>query len=202
MQAAAREGEAVTRRRYRLLVICTANQCRSPIGEHLWARHLRSAGIATTMRSAGTDADNGDSATEFAIETVRGRGIDLTHHRSQRIGPWIDLADLIVTVTNAQVRDIVAFDRSLWPRTFPLRDLVRRADAEPRGPGEGLADWLERIGATRRRIDLMGDHGPDDIEDPTGESLGKHLALAADLDQLFRRLSASAFGHEDDLGRP
>ena len=202
MQAAEREGEAVTRRRYRLLIICTANQCRSPIGEHLWARHLRSAGIAATMRSAGTDADNGDPATEFAIETVRGRGIDLSHHRSQRIGPWIDLADLIVTVTNAQVRDIVAFDRSLWPKTFPLRDLVRRADAEPRGPGEGLADWLERIGATRRRIDLMGDHGPDDIEDPTGESLGKHLALAADLDQLFRRLSASAFGHEDDLGRP
>ena len=194
--------DAARRRRYRLLVVCTANQCRSPIAEHLWARHLRGLGIEAVLRSGGTAATDGEPATPMAIEALAPRGIDIGRHRAQRIGPWLGLADLIVTVTNQQVRECVAYDTLLWPRTFVLRDLVARAEVAPRLDGEGLRAWLDRIGESRRRIDLLGDGGPDDIEDPTGEPLGPHLAVAAELDKLLGHLTATAFGREDGLGRP
>ena len=191
-----------SRRRYRLLVVCTANQCRSPLGEHLWGRHLRAEGILATMRSAGTAAVDASTATTAAIAAASELGIDLRTHRAQRIGPWIDLADVIVTATNAQLREVVALDRRLWPRTFTVADLVQRGEAEPRQREIGLSVWLDQIGSTRQRIDFMGDGVHGEIFDPTGGSLRQHLDTAAQLDLLLRRLTSAAFGAEDGAGRP
>ena len=138
----------------------------------------------------------------MTIRALMPRGIDLNHHRSRAIGPSIRLADLILTATNQQVREVVAYEQRLWPRTFTLRDLVRRGETQPRNEHEGLSSWLQRVGQSRTRTELLFDGGPDDVADPTGGTLGDHLALATELNGLLARLSDLAFANEDGLGRP
>ena len=190
-----------TRRRYRLVVACTANLCRSVMAEHLWRAQLATRGIEAVVLSTGTLAEEGQQATPFTVAAMEARGIDVGRHVSKKAGLWLRLSDLIVTVGDEHVRDLVAFDSNLWSRTFSIRDLVRRATAYPRESERGLHDWLLEIGSGRQRMDLLWGGG-DDIEDPTSGSLGAHIEVARQLDGLFSRLTLATFGNDDGLGHP
>lgn len=76
-----------------ILFVCTGNTCRSPMAEgiakQLIARKLNCGvgdlpGRGIVVRSAGTGAVGGTAARE-AIEVCRGRGIDISAHRSTMI---------------------------------------------------------------------------------------------------------------------
>lgn len=70
-------------RPYRLLVVCTGNTCRSPMGEALLRRLLDEARIEAEVRSAGTHAARGWPAHPLASSVARDAGLDLSSHRSQ-----------------------------------------------------------------------------------------------------------------------
>ena len=75
-------------RKFQVLVVCTENLCRSPVAEGLLREHLRSLGLAKSVRveSAGTHASRlGSRADQRAIKVAASAGLDITRSRVRRI---------------------------------------------------------------------------------------------------------------------
>jgi len=70
-----------------LLVICTANVCRSPMGAALLRRAIERRGLSGAWRvqSAGMWAGVGLAASENSVLEMADRGLDISGHRSQRV---------------------------------------------------------------------------------------------------------------------
>lgn len=165
-----------------VLVVCTANQCRSVLGAAIVRRALADAGIRAQVRSAGTHALDGIEATPETVQAARRLGLDVTHHRSRRIDDaLVARADLICCMERFHVVEI----GSNWPdamdRTFTLKDLARRAGESRRHPAEPVEHWLVRIGSDRRPADLLGSAEDDDVADPTGRAVRHHRRTAQEI---------------------
>ena len=81
----------------RLLVLCEANICRSPLAAHLLQN-------LTDLRidSAGLTAREGDAADPIYLNMAQTLGLDLTEHRSKPVNrELLTEADLILVMTGA-----------------------------------------------------------------------------------------------------
>lgn len=77
-----------------ILIVCTANICRSPVGEALLRQKLQEQGLHNwKVSSAGTWAMDGRRAAEFSQQLMAEKGLDITEHRSRNI-----IADTLVDV--------------------------------------------------------------------------------------------------------
>ena len=172
-----------------VLFVCTGNTCRSPMAAALLSARLAEAGVEATVSSAGTLFD-GRPATDHGMACMAERGLDTSSHRSRKITPTlVKEPELIIGLARSHVRDIVTLASDTWPRTFTLKELVRRAEEHgPRG-GEALTQWLASVGAGRKLSDLLGDHAADDVADPIGGPKSAYDKTAAELDDLTRRLA-------------
>ena len=122
------------------------------------------------------------------------RGLDVSGHRSRQVtAADLAAADLILGLAREHARHAVVLLPECWPRTFTLRELLRRGLAVgPRMPGEPLRDWLARVSADRDRRELLGIRTADDVPDPNGGPLTGYQATADMLDALTRDLTAGA----------
>ena len=156
--------------------------------------HLEDAGVEARVASAGL-LQAGQPAQPHGVDVARGLGLDMSGHRSRSMTrDVLLLADLILGMAREHVREAVVLDPSLWPRTFTLKELVRRGElAGPREPTEPLQDWLARVGEGRRVADLSGASAADDVEDPIGMPRAAYERMAQELDDLTRRLVSVAF---------
>ena len=192
---------------HRFVVVCTANQCRSVMAEHLFrrelARHSINAEIGPEIhpeiqpdvRSGGL-LPGGTPATDWTSRTMRELGFDITGHRSRQVGSWIGSATLILTMTAEQTRAVVNRQRSLWSMTFPLRDLLARgARLGPRPPDRDLATWIAAVHDGRTWQDTLD--RTCDIADPTGESMARHRRLATELGADLAQLCGLLYGRAD-----
>ena len=94
-----------------ILLVCTANQCRSPMAEGLMRRKLEREGRADEIRaaSAGVDALDGCRATENSIRAMAARGIDISGHCSRATTDRIlQDAALILTMERAHANVLQA----------------------------------------------------------------------------------------------
>jgi protein-tyrosine phosphatase len=189
-----------------ILMLCTANICRSPMAGALLARELtagkatagkRAAGELTAaggsvlVRSAATAGRDGIPPPAEVVSVMAAYGLDVSGHRSQAATAG-DLAgaDLVLAMTREHLRHAVVVAPVTWPRAFTLRELVRRGDlAGRRQPGETLPGWLARVHDGRSRTALLGDSAEDDIADPIGGPLSGYEQTAAELWQLTGRLA-------------
>ncbi len=164
------------------------------MAEALLRQRLGDLGIDARVSSAGL-LEAGNPASAHGVDILRGRGLDMTTHRSRRMSREIlSEADLILGMAREHVREAVVIDAGMWARTFTLKELVRRGEAAgPRQGGETLQQWLARVGQGRRVADLMGSSPADDITDPIGGPRSAYERLAAELDDLIDRLVAVAF---------
>jgi protein-tyrosine phosphatase len=164
------------------------------MAEALLRSRFADLGVDVRVSSAGVLRD-GDPASAHGVDILRARGLDMTSHRSRAITPvLLSSADLILGMAREHVREAVVMAPALWPRTFTLKELVRRGEASgPRGAGEPFGDWLARVGHGRRVADLSGSSPADDIVDPIGGPRSAYEELAAELDDLLDRLVAVAF---------
>jgi protein-tyrosine phosphatase len=165
-----------------ILVVCTANQCRSPMAAALLDRELARGRVPAQVRSAGTNAVADVPATDDAILVMKADGLDISAHRSRPVEAGdLDRADVIITMTRAQLRELATRSPMAFPRLFTLKELARRAQDQPRDADEDLRAWITRLGAERRTTDLLGDDPVDDIEDPIGGPVEGYSAVAREL---------------------
>ncbi len=179
----------------RVLVVCTANVCRSPVAERLLQRRL--GGVADAerppwvVRSAGTSTIRAafDQRTHIAAAAL---GVDLSDHVPRHLDRQVlddDGADLVVTMTREHLRTVVAIDQGAWGRTFTLKEFVRRAlEVAPATAAEDLGDWLSRVAQGRRAADMLRPDPLDDLADPYGGPQREHDAMVAEIDGLIDRL--------------
>jgi protein-tyrosine phosphatase len=139
----------------RILVVCTGNICRSPIGEGL----LRARAPKAIVASAGVGAMVGWPADPLSIEVMQEKGHDIGAHRAQQITRAL-LAenDLILTLDrhhsewinnrypefrgkvhkilrwqdNADVPDPYRMPKAAFEQSYQLID-------------SGVGDWLKRL---------------------------------------------------------
>jgi len=178
----------------RILVICSANRCRSPFAAALLREQLADRNRGTLVASAGF-GDAGVPATSATVEVAGTLGLDLTEHRSRAVDPALLVrADLILAMERYHVREVVVQDPDAWDRTFTLKELVRRGEATgARGAGEGLGDWCARVGTGRERGELLGASVTDDVADPTSGGAAEHERTAEELQDLVTRLVGLAW---------
>lgn len=95
--------------RFRLLIVCTGNSCRSAMAEGLLRRMLREGRIQTIeVRSAGTMTGGGSPASEGARAACREVEVDLSDHRSTHLThEWISWADLVLCMENHHVAHVI-----------------------------------------------------------------------------------------------
>lgn len=172
-----------------ILVLCTANACRSVLAQALLSAELAARGGAALVVSAGTRGAGHPPPAEVT-EILAAWGIDASRHRGRLVTPDdLAAADLILGMTREHVRHAAVLLPEAWPRAFTLTEIVRRGRlAGPRLPAEPLGDWLARAAHGRTRGDLLGG-GPDDIADPAGGPPHGYLATAELLRQLTRELA-------------
>lgn len=169
-------------------MVCTANQCRSPLIVAALERRLGLADV--TFLSAGL-LPAGATVTESVRAAAAEVGLDLSDHRSRVLdGRLVRQADLVIGAARAHVREAVVLDPSARSRAFTLRELARRAgNAGPRPLTAPLDEWLDRLAADRVSSQLLGDSPEDDLPDPTGRGAAAHRALVAEVVALVDRLA-------------
>jgi protein-tyrosine-phosphatase len=85
-----------------ILIVCTANICRSPMAEALLRRKLDQDDVPGTWRvsSAGTWAADGFGASDHGILVMAERGLDTSQHKSRSVTEaMMATADLVLTMT-------------------------------------------------------------------------------------------------------
>ena len=122
---------------FQVLIVCTGNTCRSPMGEAI-LRSILPADLSdqVIVSSAGTGAGEGNPAAEFALQTTKARGMELGRHRSRTLTPaLVRESDLILGMEPAHV----AFAKELAPDAAKRVHLITEHGAEG-GTKHGVRD--------------------------------------------------------------
>ena len=157
-------------------------------------RRFNEIGVRVPLRSAGLLEGGTPSPAEVVNAGAR-RGVDLRGHRSVQVEPWmLDEADLIVTMARSHVRELSVREQRCWPKSFTLRELVRRGSrVGPRQPEQPFSEWLASVREGRRTGDLFGADGRDDVLDPMGGSQEAFDEMVEILDVLTAELADLLF---------
>lgn len=176
-----------------ILILCTANICRSPMAEALLRAELEAGGMDARVHSAGFLYDNA-SAEPFAVETMRGLGLDISEHRSRIVQPdMLEQADVVLTMTRTHVRDAALKAPSSFGKIFPIKELARVGSVlGVRQVGQPLTDWLTRAAADRSPATYLADLQRDAVEDPVGGSISQFRTCSEELTQILATVTQLA----------
>ncbi|MEU9508889.1 low molecular weight phosphatase family protein [Micromonospora sp. NPDC048170] len=174
----------------RVLFVCHANLCRSPMAEYIARRLL--AGRAVTVASAGTDAVDDLSMHPHAAKLAVEAGGDPTGFRSRRLRrEHLVGATLVLTATRRQRSVCNALAPAVLHRTFTLRQFGRLASAaEPTQEPVGglLRAAVEAAARARGRLQpAPGD--ADDLRDPIGGKSADFRRCAEEIERSMRPLA-------------
>jgi protein-tyrosine-phosphatase len=128
-------------RPHRLLFVCTANICRSPMAEALARHHARERGLPLETKSGGVMGIEGRPADAMAVRVLSEIGVDLSRHKSSGLdAEKVEWADYILVMELDHARRV----REEWP------------DVEDRilmlGNFGGLVDVSDPMGGWRWRF--------------------------------------------------
>ena len=175
-----------------VLVVCTANVCRSPVAERALQREWTANDVPAVVRSAGTSGGR-LGVHHYTIEAAGFARLDLTDHRSRRLDAGLiatDGADLVIGMTRAHLRAAIELDPSCWPRAFTLRELARRTDDLPEPPAD-WETWLATCGEGRDQHTLLIPDLIDDLPDPYGQPATGHILMVQEVTNLARTIAAA-----------
>ena len=151
-----------------VLFVCTANICRSPVAEALYADWLRRRAVPGDWQvsSAGTWAEDGFPAAQHSRDILAEQGLDLSQHRARRVdADLLAQADLVLCMTSAH--------REALQAEFP--------------------QFASRLALFSAMAGV-----PYDIADPYGGPRSGYVAMVAELRDLIERggerIAAAAAG--------
>jgi protein-tyrosine phosphatase len=185
---------SVNSRAIEILVVCTGNACRSPMGAAILSKRLTERGVDARVTSAGT-RPWGAGATDHAVTVMREHGLDIADHGNCQVtAELVEQADLVLGMT----RQHVNFVTSRWPdatgRTFLVGELARLGAAVgPRAESEPASRWAERAAGARPRERPLG-RAVDEIDDPVGLPITVYRDTAAVLDQRLTEIATLLAG--------
>jgi protein-tyrosine phosphatase len=179
-----------------IVVMCTANVCRSPMAAALLARRLEALGVTVPVRSAGM-IGGGEPPHPEVISVMASYGVEIASHRSHVVcADDLAPASLVLAMARDHLRHAAITEPGAWPRAFTLKELVRRGERiGPRPPGEPFSRWLSRAHEGRERISLLGDSPDDDVADPAGGPMSAYADTGDLLDRLVTRLAVLGWAH-------
>lgn len=111
-----------------ILIVCTANICRSPVAAALLQDRLQKHGRANwTVSSAGTWAQVSRGAARNSIEIMRANGYDITNHQAQMITEsHLRQADLILCMEVGHVEALQIEFPDQAHKVHLLTDMIGR----------------------------------------------------------------------------
>jgi protein-tyrosine phosphatase len=178
------------------VVLCTANNGRSPLAEALLRQRLAMFGVDEVgVSSAGFMAD-GRQIADGTMRVLHQRKVPIEGLTlSTRATPeMLSGADLLLAMARLHVREAVMLNPYVFDRTFTLKELVRLAESEgARGDEESFDAWLARLASDRTPADHLGDSDDDDIADPVGAPARVFRRTADELERLVDRLVGLAW---------
>ena len=164
------------------------------MAEALLRDRLDRRGVPARVHSAGL-IDAGRPASEHGVSLLRAQGLDLGPHRSRTLVPeLLGDADLVLGMAREHVREAAVMLPSAWPRSFTLKELVRRgSEVGFRMPDQPLSEWLAKCHVGRSQRDLLGTSVDDDVADPYGGPINAYERTVSQLTDLVDRLVDLAF---------
>lgn len=185
---------------FRVLFVCTANLCRSPMAEYLmrqvltqkWGPELADG---WQMRSAGISATENLRVHPYAAAVLAKQGITADDFRTRRLTREdVADADLVLTATRDQRGHVVRLVPTALGRIFTINQLGHLlAKANDQAPADTLAAGyalIEQAEACRALVPPRT--AEDDLSDPFGKSRAKFGACAKSLrgsiEQMLRPL--------------
>ncbi|WP_043499821.1 low molecular weight protein-tyrosine-phosphatase [Georgenia sp. SUBG003] len=169
-------------RPFRVLVVCTGNICRSPMGEVVLRERLAEAGLdgAVEVASAGiSDEEHGNPIDRRARAVLAEHGYPVPHHRAHQVAPH-ELADydLALAMTNQHARALrLRAERDADPRTAEVRLWREFDDTAPELATAGEYDldvpdpWYGDHGGFYDTLDVV-ERGADGLVAHLRERLG------------------------------
>lgn len=139
-----------------VMLICTANICRSPLAEALLRQKLVTQSDSTdwTVDSAGTWATLERGAARFTIQMAQERGLDLSNHRARMLdAPMLNKADLVLCMTASHVEAICLEFPEAKQKTYQLSEMIGKRFDVPDPYGGGLADYQQMAEDVTRLLD-------------------------------------------------
>lgn len=181
---------------FRIVVVCTANICRSPIAERLLRHSLDNDAwrlqrdVPIVVTSAGTRATDRPLPADTVGELVR-LGLPTTPHTPVLLDAGVLAgADLVLGLTRDHRRSIVRVAPRMSTRSFTLVEYARilnfirteRVGSTPQYNPLAAADFLREITAMAARLrgsmPPQGDPSELDIEDPYNRGTAVYRRVA------------------------
>lgn len=191
---------------FSVLMVCTANYCRSPIAEQL----LTSSSTAQfgpgrwTVTSAGTDAHSVRPIHEYSAQVLLERGAFVEGHRSRLLdAAMLRDADLVLTASREHRSAVVRLLPAAIGRTFTMLQFARLTTMVPPLHGPDAAQLgRELVVEAKAARPLLQPVPPeeDDLPDPMGRPLEEFERCAARLDGVVRDILAPV--HLDPAPEP
>jgi len=187
--------------RVRVLFVCHANLCRSPMAERLMRREifdrLGPDGAAFQAISAGTHAWTNQAMHPYAAEVLEESGADTTGFRSRRLtAGLVARADLVLTATRRERSACVTFEPAAVRRTFTIPQFGRYAAAMSTytltavwPPQKRLHSLIELLALVRGELPVAT-LDEDDLPDPVNRPLQAFRRCGAEIEQVIEVMTA------------
>lgn len=151
-----------------ILIVCTANICRSPVGEALLRDRLQQRGLEQwTIESAGTWALWTRGASQFSIDVCEKMGLDISGHQSRMINETLlKQADLVLCMEAGHVEALQVEFPSHAGKVYLLSEMAGRPYSIHDPYGESLAVYQQMA----VQLSSLIDNGLERIIELAGEN--------------------------------
>jgi protein-tyrosine-phosphatase len=140
----------------KILFVCSANACRSPMAEGIARKLLREHGITSVkVDSAGLDVTAGAPATEETIDVMKARGVDLSKHRAKPFRSQLRRGDMVLTMTKSQKKRILANHPALAGRVFMLEEYAKNRPMDIPDPFKGQVSYEQAANEIESAVRLV-----------------------------------------------
>lgn len=120
----------------KVLFVCTANICRSPMAEAIFDALVSDAGLPYEARSTGVAALVGEPIAPNAVAALEEVGVYAGEHRARQVNePMVEEADLVLAMTPKHVAALRRLSGDSSHKIYTLPEYAKGAPS-----GEGISD--------------------------------------------------------------